>query len=342
MLDIQSTFIESAFAHCADLSRSVLGKSAPNPNVSAAIYNSHGDLIADGAHDRTISLDHAEIVALKKAGSAAQGATLVVSLEPCNHVGTTPACVDAIIAAGITRVIYAVVDPNPIAAGGTQRLKDAGLVVDFIESAALKDIQGAWLHRITRKRPYFIWKVASTLDGYIAASDGTSQWISSEQSRADVQLLRSQSDAILVGTGTALADNPTLHPRIAGAPTPLRVVMGERDIPVDFNLHQGLHQGKGETIFLKSRDVSALIDTLADKAINQVLVEAGPNLGTALLKAGVIDEIVIYQAPVLLGSGKSWVTDLGISTIEDGLSLTQISTEKIGPDLKSRYKVGAH
>jgi diaminohydroxyphosphoribosylaminopyrimidine deaminase/5-amino-6-(5-phosphoribosylamino)uracil reductase len=126
--------------------------------------------------------------------------------------------------------------------------------------------------------------------------------------------------------------------RIAGASAPLRVVMGERDIPKDFNLHQG----EGETIFLKSRDVSALIDTLADKPINQVLVEAGPTLGTALLKAGVIDEILIYQAPVLLGSGKSWITDLGINTIKDGMSLTQISTEQIGPDLKSRYRVGAH
>ena len=329
--------IESAYAHCADLSRSVLGKNAPNPNVSAAVYDSHGELIADGAHNRSVSLDHAEIVALKKAGSAVQGATLVVSLEPCNHVGTTPACVDAIIAAGISRVVYAVADPNPIAAGGAQKLKDAGLKVDFIESALLTDIQGAWLHRITKRRPYFIWKVATTLDGYIAASDGTSQWISSEQSRADVQVLRSQSDAILVGTGTALADNPTLQPRIAGASTPLRVVMGERDIPEDFNLHQG----ESETIFLKSRDVSALIDTLADKAVNQVLVEAGPTLGTALLKAGVIDEIVIYQAPVLLGAGKSWVADLGISTMKDGMSLTQISTEQIGPDLKSRYRVGA-
>ena len=330
--------IESAYAHCADLSRSVLGKSAPNPNVSAAIYNSHGELIADGAHDRTISLDHAEIVALKKVGSKAKGATLVVSLEPCNHVGTTPACVDAIIAAGISRVVYAVADPNPIAAGGAQRLKSAGLIVDLIESAELMDIQGAWLHRVLTNRPYFIWKVATTLDGYIAASDGTSQWISSEQSRADVQVLRSHSDAILVGTGTALADNPTLQPRIAGASTPLRVVMGTRDIPANFNLHQG----ESEAIFLKSRDVSALIDTLADKAVNQVLVEAGPTLGSALLKAGVIDEIVIYQAPVLLGAGKSWVTELGINSIKDGMLLTQISTEQIGPDLKSRYRVGAH
>jgi diaminohydroxyphosphoribosylaminopyrimidine deaminase/5-amino-6-(5-phosphoribosylamino)uracil reductase len=330
--------ISAAYAHCADLSRSVLGKSAPNPNVSAAIYNSDSKLIADGAHNRTLSLDHAEIVALKKAGSAAQGATFVLSLEPCNHVGATPACVDAIIEAGISRVIYAVEDPNPIAAGGAQRLKDAGLVVDFIESEELKVLQGAWLHRVATQRPYFIWKVATTLDGYIAASDGTSQWISSEASRADVQVLRSQSDAILVGTGTALADNPTLQPRIAGASTPLRIVMGERDIPKDFNLHQG----EGETIFLKSRDISALIHMLADKPINQVLVEAGPTLGTALLKAGVIDEILIYQAPVLLGSGKSWITDLGINTIKDGMSLTQISTEQIGPDLKSRYRVGAH
>jgi diaminohydroxyphosphoribosylaminopyrimidine deaminase/5-amino-6-(5-phosphoribosylamino)uracil reductase len=330
--------IESAYEHCADLSRSVLGKSAPNPNVSAAIYNFHGELIADGVHDRSISMDHAEIVALKKAGKLAQGATLVVSLEPCNHVGSTPACVDAIITTGISRVVYAVADPNPVAAGGAQRLKSAGVLVDFIESDELRDIQGAWLYRITEKRPYFIWKVATTLDGYIAASDGTSQWISSEKSRADVQVLRSRSDAILVGTGTALADNPTLYPRIEGAPTPLRVVMGEREIPRDFNLHQG----EGESIFLKSRDVNVLIQALAEKPVNQVLVEAGPTLGTALLKAGIIDEIIIYQAPVLLGTGKSWVTDLGINTIKDGLSLKQISTEQIGPDLKSRYRVGAH
>jgi diaminohydroxyphosphoribosylaminopyrimidine deaminase/5-amino-6-(5-phosphoribosylamino)uracil reductase len=113
--------------------------------------------------------------------------------------------------------------------------------------------------------------------------------------------------------------------------------MGERDIPKDFNLHQG----EGETIFLKSHDVNALIQTLTEKPVNQVLVEAGPILGTALLKEGVIDEIVIYQAPVLLGAGKTWVADLGIQTIKDGLALTQISTEQIGPDLKTRYRVGA-
>ena len=330
--------ITAAYAHCADLSRSALGKSAPNPNVSAAIYSADGKLIADGAHIRSISSDHAEIVALKKAGSAAKGATLVVSLEPCNHVGTTPACVDAIIDAGIAKVIYAVVDSNPIAAGGTDRLRSSGINVENTANKELEDIQGAWLHRIKTGRPYFIWKVATTLDGYIAASDGTSQWISSEASRADVQVLRSQSDAILVGTGTALADNPTLQPRIVGAQLPMRIVMGERDIPADFNLHHG----DSETIFIKSREVNVLLESISGKAINQVQVEAGPTLGTALLAAGIIDEIVLYQAPTILGSGKSWLGDLGISTLAKAAPLALLSSIQIGPDLKSRYRVGAH
>jgi len=330
--------INAAYARCADLSRSALGKSAPNPNVSAAIYSADGTFIADGAHVRAISQDHAEVVALKKAGAAAKGATLVVSLEPCNHVGTTPACVDAIIEAGIAKVIYAVADPNPIAAGGAERLRSAGINVEHSANKELEEIQGAWLHRIKSGRPYFVWKVAVTLDGYVAASDGTSQWISSEASRADVQVLRSQSDAILVGTGTALADNPTLQPRIAGSQLPLRIVMGERDIPADFNLHNG----NSETIFIKSREVNVLLQSISRKAINQVLVEAGPTLGTALITAGVIDEIVIYQAPILLGTGKLWVGDLGISTLAKSAPLTLLSSIQVGPDLKSRYRVGAH
>jgi diaminohydroxyphosphoribosylaminopyrimidine deaminase/5-amino-6-(5-phosphoribosylamino)uracil reductase len=330
--------ITAAYAHCAELSRSALGKSAPNPNVSAAIYSADGTFIADGAHVRAISQDHAEVVVLKKAGAAAKGATLVVSLEPCNHVGTTPACVDAIIEAGIAKVIYAVADPNPIAAGGAERLRSAGINVELIASKELEEIQGAWLHRIKSGRPYFVWKVAVTLDGYVAASDGTSQWISSEASRADVQVLRSQSDAILVGTGTALADNPTLQPRIVGAQLPMRIVMGERDIPTDFNLHHG----DSETIFIKSHEVNVLLESISDKAINQVLVEAGPTLGTALFAAGVIDEIVLYQAPTILGSGKSWLGDLGISTLAKAAPLTLLSSIQVGPDLKSRYRVGAH
>jgi diaminohydroxyphosphoribosylaminopyrimidine deaminase/5-amino-6-(5-phosphoribosylamino)uracil reductase len=326
--------INDAYAHLATLSAANLGRTAPNPNVSAAIYSADGALIADGAHDSS-SPDHAEVVAIKKAGAAARGATIVVSLEPCNHTGKTGPCVDAIIDAGITKVIYAVKDPNPVAAGGADRLRSASIEVEYVESKELADIQGAWLHRITTGRPYFIWKVATTLDGRIAAADGTSQWISSSESRDDVQILRSQSDAILIGTGTAIADNPTLRPRLEGASTPIRIVMGNRDVPAGSNLRDGI----GETIFLQSHDSADLLDVLESAALNQVLVEAGPTLGSALLAVGLIDEIVIYQAPKVLGAGKSWLDDIGVQSIDSALTLSLIASEQIGPDIKSRYRV---
>lgn len=327
--------IKDAYAHLAALSAAHLGRTAPNPNVSAAIYGVDGVLIADGAHNPAISLDHAEVVAIKRAGAAARGATIVVSLEPCNHTGKTSPCVDAIIDAGLAKVIYAVKDPNPVAAGGAERLKAAGIEVECVADAALAEIQSAWLHRIRTGRPYFIWKVATSLDGRIAAIDGSSQWISSQTSRDDVQVLRSQSDAILIGTGTALTDNPTLRPRIENATTPLRIVMGNREVPVGHNLHDGI----GETIFLQSHAPADLLDLLESASVNQVLVEAGPGLGSALMAAGVIDEILIYQAPVLLGEGKNWLENIGVTTIADARKLTLISTETIGSDIKSRYRV---
>lgn len=327
--------IDDAYARLASLSASHLGKTAPNPNVAAAIYGADGSFIAEGAHNRRLSPDHAEVVAIKKAGEAARGATIVISLEPCNHSGTTGPCVDAIIEAGITKVIYAVKDPNPIAAGGAERLKAAGVEVEHVASEQLLETQSAWLHRIRTGRPYFIWKVAATLDGRIAASDGTSQWITSPESREDVQYLRAQSDAILIGTGTALADNPTLRPRIEGAHSPIRIVMGERDVPADFNLRDGL----SETLFIKGREVAALLEALQGRAINQILVEAGPALGSALFAAGVIDEIILYQAPLLLGSGKSWLEDIGVASIKDAYALTAPSISACGPDFKFRYRV---
>ena len=327
--------LADAYSHLHFLCLSALGKSAPNPNVAAAIYGADGSLIADGVHNRQESTDHAEVVALKKAGAAARGATIVVSLEPCSHTGTTGPCVDAIIEAGIARVIYAVKDPNPVAAGGADRLKSAGIAVEYVESKELRDVQGAWLNRIATGRPYFIWKVATTIDGRIAASDGTSQWISSDASRSDVQKLRAQSDAILIGTGTALTDNPTLRPRIDGASNPLRIVMGSREVPADFNLHDGGSQ----TIFLKSNSVDELYKALDYLPINQVLVEAGPTLGSALFAAGVIDEVVIYQAPKALGSGRTWLEEIGIASINDAVQFELISAEQIGVDMKFRFRV---
>lgn len=327
--------IDQSFQLLAATCRKSLGKCAPNPNVAAALYTSAGELISIGGHNRLQSADHAEVVAIKAAGDLTRGATMVVSLEPCNHHGATPPCVDAIIDAGITRVIYGVRDPNPVAAGGGERLKSAGIEVEYVESHLLEGVQQGWLHKITTGRPYFIWKIATSLDGRIAAADGTSQWISSEQSRADVQILRSQSDAILIGTGTALADNPTLRPRIDGANSPIRIVVGNREIPSDFNLHDGASR----TIFIKSNDIKEILRDISEAPVNQVLVEAGPTLGSALFAAGLIDEVVLYQAPIALGAGKSWLGDIGVQSINGARALTLISSEEIGPDMKLRYRV---
>ncbi|CAN2188198.1 RibD Pyrimidine reductase, riboflavin biosynthesis [Candidatus Nanopelagicaceae bacterium] len=327
-------FIDDAYAHLYSLSLQGLGVSTPNPNVSAAIYGADGSLISDGFHNRKVSVDHAEVVALKKAGSAARGSTMVVSLEPCAHTGTTPPCVQAIIDAGIAKVIYAVADPNPIAAGGAQRLKDAGIVVEHRESEELNFVQRAWLHKERTGRPLMIWKVATTLDSKVAASDGTSQWITGPESREDVQELRAQSDAILIGTNTALVDNPHLIPRGHDA-RPVRVISGEQEVPAT----NKVFDDEARTITVKSKSIPELMKVLNDEGFNLVLVEAGPTLGSALMASGNIDELIVYQAPKMLGAGKEFVSHLGISTLDDYLELELISVQPFGSDIKSHYLV---
>ncbi len=327
-------FIDDAYAHLYSLSLQGLGVSTPNPNVSAAIYAADGTLIADGFHNRKVSVDHAEVVALKKAGSAARGATMVVSLEPCAHTGTTPPCVQAIIDAGIAKVIYAVKDPNPIAAGGAQKLADAGIEVEYRESADLEFVQRAWLHKEKTGRPLMIWKVATTLDSKVAASDGTSQWITGPESREDVQELRAQSDAILIGTNTALVDNPHLIPRGHEA-RPVRVICGEQEVPAT----NKVFDDEARTVLVKSKSIPELIKVLSDEGFNQVLVEAGPTLGSALMASGKIDELIVYQAPKMLGAGKEFVSHLGISTLSDHLKLELLGVQPFGSDIKSHYLV---
>ena len=329
-------FIDDAYAHLYSLSLQGLGVSTPNPNVSAAIYSADGNFISDGFHNRKLSPDHAEVVAIKRAGSLARGATIVVSLEPCAHTGSTPPCTQAIIDAGIAQVIYAVTDPNPIAAGGAQVLRDAGIVVEYIESVQLRFIQRAWLHKAATSRPLMIWKVAITLDGKVAATDGTSQWITGEKSREDVQLLRAQSDAILIGTNTAVVDNPHLIPRGHSA-RPVRIICGEQDVPAS---HQ-IFDNEARTILIKDKSIPNLMKVLSDEGFNQVLVEAGPTFGSALLASGNIDELIIYQAPKILGGGKDFVSDLGISTLSDHLKLNFILMEEHDGDIKSHYRVEA-
>ena len=230
-------------------------------------------------------------------------------------------------------------DPNPIAAGGSDRLRAAGVeVISGVLETAARFFNRAWLSVIGKKRPLFIWKIAATLDGKTSATDGTSKWITSEASREFVSLLRRNSDAILVGTGTILADNPALIPHDdADIKNPLRVVMGTRDIPT---VSQVLDD-RANLLFVKSRDFQVLITDLLERGIKQVFVESGSELGTAMLKAGLIDEIMLFQAPTLLGTGKSFIGDLGIQTLSERIDLSILAHRQIGSDLFTHFKVGA-
>ncbi len=308
-----------------------LGLTGSNPIVGAVVVSAAGKIIGEGFHK---SGPHAEVVALEQAANLAIGSTLYATLEPCNHHGKTGPCTEAIIKAGISKVVYAVSDPNALASGGALALSAAGIeVVLNSEVPEVAYSNRAWLHKIKTGRPYFIWKIATTLDGKIAAIDGSSKWITGPESRAEVSKIRSESNAILIGTGTALTDNPNLIPREVieqKRANPIRIVMGLRDVPATFNLHNG----EAETVFVHSQDFADLLKFCQEREFNQVLVESGSELGTALLKAGLIDEIVIFQAPSLLGSGQSFIGDLGIKSIEEKLNLVIRDVAQFGNDLK--------
>ena len=316
-----------------------LGKTAPNPIVGALIIDSTGAVVGEGFHDRRKSSDHAEVVAVKAAGEKARGATIVVSLEPCNHTGSTAPCSQVIIDAGITTVVFAVSDPNPLAAGGADTLRGAGVTVvaGVLEDQAAYSNR-AWLMKIKKNRPFFTWKVATTLDAKVAATDGTSKWITNERSRADVQVLRRAADAILVGTNTVIADNPHLIPRgdfDGYAGNPIRVICGEQELPKQAQIFDSAAQ----TVIVKSKDLDLLVEKLNELAINHVFVEAGPTLASAMLDHCLLDELVIYQAPSLLGSGKGFFTFDYPSTISNQMRLDHISTEVLDGDVKSLYRI---
>jgi len=311
------------------------GRTRSNPVVGAVIIDSQGAIISEGFH---VGGDHAEVVAIKNAPSIPVGSTIVVTLEPCNHTGKTGPCTEAIIAAGIKKVIFAVSDPNPVAAGGRARLESEGVeVIEGVLRDEARFVNRAWLSVIEKKRPLFVWKIAATLDGKTAAVDGTSKWITGPEARTYVSELRRKSDAIVVGTGTVLTDDPELIPHDdVIAANPLRVVVGERSIPSGSKVFDG----QAKTYHHQSRNLGLLISELLNRGVKEVLVEAGAELGTALFKAGLIDEIILIQAPTLLGSGRSFIGDLGLNTLDDRIDLRVISHAQIGSDLLTHLKVG--
>ncbi len=320
-----------AMQRAIDISQFGLGKTKGNPIVGAVIFNDSG-IISEGFHQ---SGPHAEVVAITNAINANQdltGASIAITLEPCNHHGKTPPCTDALIAAKLKQVFYAVTDPNEIAAGGAAKLQAAGLEVTAgVLEAEAAHANRAWLSSVKNKRPYFTWKVATTLDGKIAASDGSSKWISNEQSRNYVATLRNQSDAILVGTGTVVTDDPNL----VSENQALRIAVGSREIPASAKIKDS----RAPFYHHQSQDLTALAKELHNRNIVNVLVEAGPTLGTALCKAGLIDELAIFTAPKLLGSGQSFIGDLGGTSISEALQLKLIESKEFDGDVFNRYQV---
>lgn len=321
------------------LSQNGLGLTAPNPIVGAVILDSSGLELANGFH---AGGDHAEIVAIKNARTRGiddfSECTLVVTLEPCNHHGKTPPCSESIIKAGFKRVVYAVSDPNQIASGGAAKLQSSKIeVISGVQSEYVSYTNRAWLHKVNHARPWIVSKIAATIDGKIAASDGTSKWITAEKARADVARMRLQSDAILTSTATVLADDSQLIPR--GIPelknhgnsaNPVRIVMGTRELPSDLKIFDNA----AETQLLKTHDFSKLLDSARDRGWNQIMVEAGAQLNTALIKSGLIDELVIYVAPSILATGKNLVNDLGISTLVDRKDFSFGEIRRVGRDLR--------
>lgn len=315
------------------LELAALGPRGVNPQVGAVLLSPGGDVIAEGWH-RGAGSAHAEVDALSALpAGAAHGATAVVTLEPCNHTGRTGPCTLALIEAGISRVVYALDDPGSVSGGGAERLRAAGIEVEPGEQTdAARAIIGDWIAAQRLGRPHFTVKWAQSLDGRAAAADGTSRWITGAAARADVHRRRAASDAIVVGTGTLLADDPALTARDGEGllpHQPVPVVIGSRKVPEDAAIRRHPH----ELVRYDTHDLRAVAADLHVRGIQRVLVEGGPTLASAFIAAGLADEILTYIAPVLLGGDRLALTDIGVASIDGARRLTVEEWVPLGADL---------
>ena len=305
----------------------------PNPRVGCVVLDDAGRIMGEGAH-RGAGTAHAEVVALAEAGPAARGATAVVTLEPCNHTGRTGPCAEALIDAGVRRVVFAQADPHAVASGGAERLREAGIEVEAeVDADASRALNREWTEAVARGRPFVTWKAAGTLDGRVAAPDATSRWISGPDSRRDVHALRGRCDAIVVGTGTVLADDPHLSVRDAPVPLtgqPLRVVVGHRDIPATARILDDA----APTLHLRTHDPREVLAALAQREVRHVLLEGGPQLAAAFCREDLIDEVIWYVAPMILGAGPAAMTDFGVTTLTEGVRLREVRVDQIGDDAR--------
>jgi diaminohydroxyphosphoribosylaminopyrimidine deaminase/5-amino-6-(5-phosphoribosylamino)uracil reductase len=333
-----------AMARARELGQSVLGTTSPNPAVGAVVLAADGTPAGEGA-TAPPGGPHAEVTALAQAGDRARGGTVVVTLEPCAHTGRTGPCADALVAAGVARVVVAVPEPTEAAGGGADLLRAAGVDVEVgVEQAeAEAGALAGWLTGVRERRPFVVWKVAATLDGRVAAADGTSRWITGEAARAAVHGLRATCDAVVVGSGTALTDDPQLTVRGAdGQPVgrqPLRVVVDRRNrLPSTARVLDGA----APTLVSRAGTPRELLAELFDRDVRRLLLEGGPTLAAAFLREGLVDEAVVHLAPRLLGAGRSLVGDLGIPTIAAALSLEIIDVTPLGGDVQLRLRPTRH
>lgn len=323
---------EAAMALAVEQADRVKGGTYPNPPVGAVILDADGEVAGVGA-TQPPGGPHAEVMALRRAGRKAAGGTAVVTLEPCNHHGRTPPCVDALLAAEVSAVVYAVHDPNPVAAGGAARLGESGVTVTagVLGDAVAGGVLREWLHKQRTGKPHVTWKFATSVDGRSAAADGSSQWITSEAARTDVHRRRAVADAIVVGTGTVLVDDPVLTARLPDGSLaerqPLRVVVGKREISSDSRVLND----DSRTMVIRTRDPQEVLRALSDRT--DVILEGGPTLAGAFLRAGAIDRIVAYVAPILLGGPVTAVDDVGVLSIAHAQRWRFDGITPIGPDV---------
>ncbi len=320
-----------AMRRAVELSLAVLGTTSPNPPVGAVLLDVDGVVVGEAA-TRPAGGAHAEVGALEQAGGRAH--TAVVTLEPCHHTGRTGPCSQALIEAGVQRVVVACAEPTARAGGGVQALRDAGVEVltGFLEDEVAAGPLAAWLHRQRTGRPFVTWKYAATLDGRSAAADGSSRWITGPDARADVHRLRAQSDAVVVGIGTVLADDPALTARPGHVGRqPLRVVVDRRGrTPADAKVRDD----SAPSLITTEADLHVLLKDLADRDVVSVLLEGGPTLAGAFLREDLVDRVVGYVAPALLGSGPAALQDAGIGTIDDAIRLHLTDVTRLGDDVR--------
>jgi diaminohydroxyphosphoribosylaminopyrimidine deaminase/5-amino-6-(5-phosphoribosylamino)uracil reductase len=364
---------EPALEGLNELATQAVGLSDPNPRVACRLLLAGGQVFE--GHTQQAGGPHAEVVALRAAhaaGADVRGATALVTLEPCSHHGRTPPCCDALIAAGVARVVVAQTDPNPLVNGqGVARLRAAGVAVDVLPvthplAVATRELNIGFFSRMERGLPWVRLKVAASLDGTTALHNGTSQWITSPQARADGHAWRKRAGALLTGVGTVLADDPRLDVRLVDtAHQPLRVVVDSRlDMPATARILQtpgqvlvytallapsdhALNRANASLVSLPETgcnkvDLPAVLHHLAQRGVNELHVEAGHKLNGSFLRAGLVDELLVYLAPKLMGPGAGMAALGPFTSMDDAQHWFYADVSRVGPDLRLMLRRAAH